>query len=760
MQTADLLNYDWRQKWAADQDVEKSFLDLAYQELQDKAAPLMKPQYRLGFEIVEKNDSNSRMVGIFAFHIGDNLYYAPVFFLNGQLKGTDLLYSHSTKSFIPLMEPWLDYLVRSQQQPQGQAINPGDVKGWRQGPNFWQMLYPPGRHKIASVETVEKVVDGLNEQKTCPAVWLEMQLMADVFVKEAKNIPADLLPKYLKASDVKALETVVGWAKESPKFAQALAEVYPNDEWLVAAPAKVAAEKKTVTVKTQVHDYATPLDKKKMLTRKYVVEDNRDEIEFSRIYGVSYGEQLSNPSESGLYRVLTRGGNTIPMLILKDPMGLDGIKREKALCLPMDKKENTHVAFMADLKALYVDPRVEHEATSMDFPANPMLPEADLNKISIPVNKMEIGKTYAIISPDHQLQSVHPVQIDGIMTSDGENKAFQAHEAHTICIHEEPVYRAVTSDLGGSLANYAETQVPAETIEITDAQLSKVRKSGTRLFIPSNLRAIEVEVDTWRNPEIKLLFPGTFDDIQTKLAGAGIHKLAAEQTLGGDILIRVDSVLDSCALMPDAAMLRLMGGCGFKEVDAEQFVELVQKQGSAKVMFKSALESNVIQTGEMPEFYTYFDPELMAHQETPQRYELPIYNVTPPPPIPKIGDKYTEEGYVSSLNPTTLSELAMAEQGKAIFDHGIVGHLSKTYSAQGMIDEYLDKLMAALDALGRIIFLYYWKNTEFVNMYGSDDMPEMENKLLGNFKNLGDIVIELKIKSLTKDKDQGKNAPA
>ena len=48
---------DWR-KYAAgtypDQDVEKAFLDQAYVFIQNKATPLMRDPYRLGFEIVFK----------------------------------------------------------------------------------------------------------------------------------------------------------------------------------------------------------------------------------------------------------------------------------------------------------------------------------------------------------------------------------------------------------------------------------------------------------------------------------------------------------------------------------------------------------------------------------------------------------------------------------------------------------------------------------------------------------------------------------
>ena len=60
----------------------------------NNAGDLMKSPHPLGFEIVHKNTENTRMAAVFAFRINKDLLYAPCFFLNGTIKGTDLLYRH------------------------------------------------------------------------------------------------------------------------------------------------------------------------------------------------------------------------------------------------------------------------------------------------------------------------------------------------------------------------------------------------------------------------------------------------------------------------------------------------------------------------------------------------------------------------------------------------------------------------------------------------------------------------------------------
>ena len=84
------ISSDWRKQAsmtaANDLDIEKAFSDQASGFVENKVGDLMKDEYRIGFEIVKKNDSNTRMVGVFAFRVDKDLIFAPVFFINGEIK--------------------------------------------------------------------------------------------------------------------------------------------------------------------------------------------------------------------------------------------------------------------------------------------------------------------------------------------------------------------------------------------------------------------------------------------------------------------------------------------------------------------------------------------------------------------------------------------------------------------------------------------------------------------------------------------------
>ena len=118
-------NSNWRElaKQAAmtavnDLDVEKAFADQASGFVENKVGDLMKDDHRIGFEIVKKNDENTRMIGIYAFKVNNDLIFAPVFFINGEIKGP-LLYRCDTKTFVPANKDWASYLIEALDRKEG-----------------------------------------------------------------------------------------------------------------------------------------------------------------------------------------------------------------------------------------------------------------------------------------------------------------------------------------------------------------------------------------------------------------------------------------------------------------------------------------------------------------------------------------------------------------------------------------------------------------------------------------------------------------
>jgi hypothetical protein len=83
-------------KTAAEESLEQSFFQLAYGKLQDSLKNLLP--FLIGFEIVKKNDANTKALGVFGFRSqSGQILYVPAFFVNGKVKNLDLLYSKNNK---------------------------------------------------------------------------------------------------------------------------------------------------------------------------------------------------------------------------------------------------------------------------------------------------------------------------------------------------------------------------------------------------------------------------------------------------------------------------------------------------------------------------------------------------------------------------------------------------------------------------------------------------------------------------------------
>ena len=153
------LNFDWQkqahEKIAATGPVdnaalEKAFMDQAYGYVANKSSQLFRDPYRLGFEVVFKNEQMTRMVGLFAYRLGKRLLYAPVFFLNGAIKGYDLLYKQWVKKFCPNTPEWVSFLVESAESNIGNLIDRSEAGRIRSAIK-WDVIANPPAFKTASV---------------------------------------------------------------------------------------------------------------------------------------------------------------------------------------------------------------------------------------------------------------------------------------------------------------------------------------------------------------------------------------------------------------------------------------------------------------------------------------------------------------------------------------------------------------------------------------------------------------------------------
>ena len=146
------VQYDWEKHASAvlsTPEIERAFGDQAYSRCAQRAQKLMQPPYFLGFEMIYANEDKTRLVGIFAFRINKDLIYIPSFFLNGQVKGQELLYQVKQKKMKPCTEEWISYLMEKAISEPGMGIARTRLDRLNTGTDLKPLIMPM-RNKIAS----------------------------------------------------------------------------------------------------------------------------------------------------------------------------------------------------------------------------------------------------------------------------------------------------------------------------------------------------------------------------------------------------------------------------------------------------------------------------------------------------------------------------------------------------------------------------------------------------------------------------------
>ena len=358
-------------------EFEQAFSSLAYAYLRDKAPRLLDSL--IGFQLVDRNEDNTKAIGIFGFQLGNQWLYAPVFFLNGDLKGHELLYVKNNDSFVPLQENWVNYIMSRKPHILGEKSDKSTFELGGMSPNIRSLSQRPthGGGKSASAaiprlpaECMADVLPMLAACKTKQASFMYPGVVGRIldqssvvnapFSAAMAKVAADFDLNVVLPSNFELLGGAYAIAEAFPLVKKAMHQFYGQDcfsRWgrqlqhqkesdstnimksaavrqrlsplLIDEPAKPrpvdhikSGELKMYTheqVMIEQPDELTDADREKLLHDTVLIKDDRDEKSLSTAYSVQVEAKLTNPSETDLYRVLVQPGQFDKMLLLISP---------------------------------------------------------------------------------------------------------------------------------------------------------------------------------------------------------------------------------------------------------------------------------------------------------------------------------------------------------------------------------------------------------------------------------------------------------
>jgi hypothetical protein len=711
-------------------DLEKAFIDMSYNAVSLKAGRLMEDPYRIGFEIVYSNDDNSKMAAMYAFRIGKNLISVPVIFANGAIKGVELMYEHKVKLMRPLDPTWVEHLINKTELKEGEAIAMEKADRLVQNPRL-NIFSGIGINKRAS------------EDDSAKKAWEE------VFncIEQNLNPCSSSLPDVVKSNPELVMSKIAAALDKSMEFAEAIAGL--DEEVLFPAIEKQAAalpeNRIEIAFDVDLEKFAKE-DLKEFTQKGYRLWDMRPEDQLNYVMDEIKDEyhQVKTP---GMYKVLTATGDEVEVLIgnrcKKDNISYEWNK----------PNYNTELAiFFPESKAF------EDSAYS-----------GSCTLVAIEDKEKESSGTF-LTEGEEEFGTELP-STGNYVAYNKQTKMFS------------PVFRVKEQIKSNEnittfrISNCCGTDSLIVNKAITDDEYPNYGRSCCFILGQDNVFLKLKEKDKNENDNYSTDYPTGYGyDGDPLLKYEELFKFLKNRGLKR-VKVKADDEIEEYKVYENEKPIfsgqgnmmlgqtKLAAHYGLTFEDAERIIKEASynKEKSFWVIPNGEFTKEAaVYFTDRPNFQKEYnnvnavmeDPE-QTHVSQSERTVLsqPIKNlgygmdlnqgVTNGMVSEEAGKKGFTDSDLMNKTPEELSTLASSSRVSNLFEHGLVGSLVTTYDSAALIENYIPSLEKGLDHFGRILFLLYWKPADFEKLYGSDDMPLLENKLKSQFKSMGDLVLEL-----------------
>lgn len=728
------------------EQIAEAFAQQAYTAIENRTGALMNNENLLGFEVIEANETNNRLVGTYNFRVGDELVMVPVFFLNGAIKGQCLMYLKREDRFVPNTKDQVRALLASVGAgAQGEPIDPRAVQQATMEFDTRSLAAP--RNKFAGVQEEAKPLVRDLWKSACHCAW-------NYQGAETRHIFKEFL-----IHNPEFKEKAAALAAEDDDFAGSI--IVGNSLLVdVEDPLEKRASEapKLRIIKEEAFESQEVLQKAASALFKYgyAIEDNRPSDRLMEAFEEGKTEEVlrTSPHEVIDY-AMDHSGQPVKILIAPA-----GASPGRVSTSPVEARENPEyiaVALEGEHKGkmkyfqdgpccVFTDdgPAVEEALLDPNFEdLGPVIPEK--------------GKRYVLFFSSRKrfLPSDSPMEVQDI-ESDGpvhivtlvDNDKFvireDLEETEDRDIDSYRHYHRDETPVFGKDARWVELQCPEDETDRQDP-------------ICPGYRQCE---------QLVLMNPDHLWDRVIKSNGRASLSVSKQ---AGSILITNKTAHKSKAFGSTSSAAYKLASVG---LSAEEAMEIAKRANDgehlnfviapplrklAHVWYQREpdIENDFVATG--------FDSDLQIPID--DRSGVPVVYETRRDRVTRDSSHYgdakgnysrtapaehiPDEVLLSMTDPARqLSEIAAATGMEHLIDHGALHSLVKTFDAVSMVSQFMGDLEKGVDRLGRIVFLILWKPQDFAERFGEEELPNLENTLVSAFEKHGDLVLELKQQSL------------
>jgi hypothetical protein len=736
---------------------EQAFSNLAHAYLRDSAPKLL--EHEIGFQLLDRNRENTKAVGVFAFKVGSHWLYAPVFFLNGDLKGHELLYIKNQDMFVPLKENWVNYLINRKPSILGSGIDKNLTQFGQRQPDFTQLSRSPAKFGSAQ-PTLKEMMTAVMPTLAKTATMNTAEAINDLgrslnfatFLKEARLTTIDVLVKSCQHAPqlAEAIQDFHGLdiIKEAIAIAKQRESVTKIASVLDSAPEKSKAKSKLkvithdATVQTALPPGYSEEDQEKLLQDGVLIKDERGDDEVSVPYHIQVEKKLFTPTESGLYHVLVKPGNIEKCYIAVHPMGA----AKRADFVTVVRVDGTPDWLNTRADQVFCLSRVEGDEFDSWYDGL-----SDANSASKSGRYMAINKRGDGTVPFRVLREYGESGYGG-----------NSYEVHLEDHNKYPARGSIGACCYTDPLNYDKYR-DGVRLHLNGKDGSSLRSSMGDIFVPTGYKLLKVskgedDVESadgqaacgCGESDPPALQPGNLVDAQLAL----LQKTGALVVYHTGTEVVINPGLNKEArITPTKAIAVLVEQHGLREKAAREILKRAAEKRKLECRVKYADPyGGPMMIHNAPTAPA--DPGPVMGGETIMGTSVPTQlGIDVGVPVAGMSASQTDR---SVYNPNTQLDnnminnvLNAAQTGqREVFDTAMIGTMLRAVRDDGLVDRYMGELTKGLDKLGRILFMFYWHGDRFADRYGKADMPELEDSLRNAFEMLGDVILFLKQKTI------------
>lgn len=700
---ASLKQHVMRKKAAIGSDgneapLEEQFGNLAHIYLQDKAPSLIV--YEQGFQVVERNEDDTKVMGVMGFKVNGMQLYAPVFLINGELKGNELLRLADQNLWVPLKEPWLNEIYRRKPVTIGDST-PKDTN--KQG--------LPDLSALADVPTKSASYKNSYDWN---ATYADLRRLKKRAASTTAATLVDLLNpvNHLKTVSIRGLRKAANMLQTYPMIYKAFEELHPGGYKAVVheldgrciamnsiakdlQPVKSAGVKKYanavrfVSYSISISNGPLPLglsdkEKEQLLRSGYVVQDERNDDEVSKIVvDNSKLDTIFNPGCTGMYEVLVSPTKTKKMVVLRS------------------SDEASTYTKIADTS----DP-----ICGAVFVVDPSTKDAQ---------KLPSRNVWCVEKYPHK---------DYLKWVD----SLSDELAHGDDIFAVRGCCEVRGPFGTRFGN------------IRRGPKGSMFRDDGDIIVPEDFKTFHVNMHRAADPLIDSIHVSEFLPLSAKRAK--IKEAAFKEFEPLKLIVKSgECVINNDRPIPSMdGLKKLIVDYGLRESDARTLFKRAEAKphGAIKVMLKRG----ELFTPEIPDI-GYAPAGMLTSRIAPAHSgsEAVSTDSSDMAPNPKV----TVDSDYSSQDAAAVQKAIQGGQ-KEIFDLSFLKSIYTSDDTDSDIDHHISDLMKAMTQAGDLLFLFYWKGDQFKEIYGPKNLQELEGNLKKLFEVTGDVALFLKRNRLNK----------